>query len=52
MAYLDDKGYCSNCKKVTAHRFSLLIRCNNCGKVSTQREYLESVKEQKENSDE
>lgn len=45
MAYLNDKGYCSKCKRITPHRFSLIIKCLNCGLEKTQKEHIESEKD-------
>ena len=48
MPYLDDKGYCRKCERVTPHRFSLMVKCKNCGLESTQSEYHQGEKD-KEN---
>lgn len=45
MPYLNSKGYCRECKRITSHRFSLMIKCYNCGLESTQKEHLQGEKE-------
>lgn len=45
MVYLNDKGYCRKCRKITSHRFSLMIKCNNCGIISTQEEFRKGEKD-------
>jgi hypothetical protein len=47
MPYLDGKGYCRKCKRVTPHRYSLRIKCFNCKLESTQQEYNEGIKDKK-----
>lgn len=47
MPYLDSRGYCAKCDKVTAHRYSLIIHCKNCGLQTTVSEYAENEKKQK-----
>ncbi len=47
MPYLDDKGYCKKCGRVTKHRFSLKVTCLNCKTVSTQADYRKAEEEKK-----
>jgi hypothetical protein len=51
MAHIYEDGYCRKCKKITPHRFILMIRCKECGYVSTPKEYVEALLE-KENHEE
>lgn len=44
MAYLNGKGYCKKCDRITPHRFSLMVKCLNCGLEKTQKEHNESQK--------
>jgi hypothetical protein len=44
MPYLNDKGYCRKCERITSHRFSLIVKCLNCKIESIQEEYRKGIK--------